>query len=183
MKKSKKLIIVTIIAILLELFVFNFRFFLINFSNLEKKTINNVEIVAEEEQNNNFNVYKQYKIKIDQEIDSVKLNFNKVSDKNIRIALNFTDEGEKFATKDYATIDYNKKNKNCEYCFINSQKKCLEISLAMESREDFELSGIELNTWYYEFNWIRVFAIILIATILIFWKEINNFFNARKKYK
>ena len=181
MKKSKKLIIVTIIAILLELFVFNFRFFLINFSNLEKKTINNVEIVAEEEQNNNFNVYKQYKIKIDQEIDSVKLNFNKVSDKNIRIALNFTDEGEKFATKDYATIDYNKKNKNCEYCFINSQKKCLEISLAMESREDFELSGIELNTWYYEFNWIRVFAIILIATILIFWKEINNFFNARKK--
>ena len=92
MKKSKKLIIVTIIAILLELFVFNFRFFLINFSNLEKKTINNVEIVAEEEQNNNFNVYKQYKIKIDQEIDSVKLNFNKVSDKNIRIALNFMDE-------------------------------------------------------------------------------------------
>ncbi len=181
MKKNKSFFTLIIITILLELFIFNFRFFVIKFSRLKKEQINTYEILREDKES----VIKSQEIKIviNKKVQGVKLNFEDLSDKNINVNVSFKDEGEIYSRKDYTNIVYNQKLKNTEYFVYNSQGNCKELYLYITSTGDFHLENIEINTWYYHFNFLRVLIILLVGTFLLYYKEINIYFENRKKLR
>ncbi len=181
MKKKKIFFTLIIITILLEIFVFNFRFFVVKFSGLKKEQINTYEILKEDKESMVKN--QEIKITINKKVQGIKLNFENLSDKNINVNVSFKDEGEIYTRKDYTNIVYNPKFTNSEYFVYNSQGNCKEIYLYIESTEDFHLENIEINTWYYHFNFLRVFIIILVGTFLLYYKEINIYFEKRKKLR
>ena len=122
MDKRKKIFWLIIITILLELFVFNFRYFVVTFSDLNNKKITEFERLDKKEQDGI--IQQQIIIPLNKQINAVKLNFKELSDKTIEVSTQFVDEGEKYTFKNYITLFYNKNFKNSEYFVLNTQGKC-----------------------------------------------------------
>ena len=177
LKKIHKTLIVVLIIIILELTVFNFRYFLIRFSGLSNETI---DVNDDNLSSNDFNGFlfkKTYKIKLNNKIKGIKLNLSQDTNyKEIKITPKFKDETKKNEFKELEQFKYMPKYKNREYVVLNSQKNCLELEFDLESNGNFKIESIELNTWYFEFNWIRVLSLIVFACLVMYYREINNHF-------
>ncbi len=183
-KKLKKLLLAILIIILLEVTLFNFRYYTNKMSGLKSELIEvNKENITEKKYDG-FKFEKTYKITINKEIDSVKLKLSQDSNnKIIKITPKFTDESSKFKEKELDEIQYIPNYKNREFIPITSQEKCIDLIFEMESNGNFEIESIEINTWYFEFNFFRVITLLLISCIVLYRKEINNYFEIHQTDK
>ena len=186
LKKLNKMIIAIFIIILLEVTVFNFRYYTTKFSGLEKEMI---EVTQENVVKNRYQGYetiKEYKININKKVKGIKLNiYVDEPDKDVQIDTVFTDASAKNARKELDSITYNEKYRKIEYIVLNSQGECIELNLKCTSESFFSVRGIEINTWYFEFNIYRVAILFIVSLIILYRKEINEFFEKdekRKKY-
>lgn len=183
MKNLKKLIKAIIIVLLLEITVFNFRYYTTKLSGLEKETI---EISQENVTSNDYKeneFVKEYTILLNKEVQGIKLNIQQEENENIVIEPTFTDGSAKYEKKSLNSIVYNQKYRNSNYIVLNSQEECIELKLRVISLDVCRIKSIEINTWYFEFNIYRVIVLISIVSIIIYRKEINSFFEKHKKAK
>ena len=185
LKKLQKLLIAIMVIILLELTVFNFRYYTTKMSRINPETIEISKENLTEKKYDGYVFEKTYTIKLNTtEVRGIKLNISQDSDyKEIKITPKFKDESQKYTFKKLESFNFIPKYKNREYIVLNSQENCIELELEMESNGDYNLESIEINTWYFEFNWFRVCMIIIISTILLYYKEINNYFKKHTNKK
>lgn len=184
LKKTKKLFIAIIVVILLELTVFNFRYYTTKISALEHKTIelSQENLVFDEYDGKNYK--KTYSINLNEEIKGIKINSSQEHDYDeISITPKFKDASNKYTYKVLDEVKYMPRYKNREYIVLNSQKNCLLLDLEMSSSNNFDVSSVEINTWYFEFNLFRVLVLILISSAILYRKEINNYFQKNPKEK
>ena len=180
LKSIKKFIFVVLIVLFLELTLFNFRFYTTSFSSLDHKVVK----VTKENIKVNEKSVKKYSFKINERVKNIKLNIKeKNKNKEITITPKFTDESSRYKYKVLDDAKYMSKYKNSDYIVLNSQKKCLNLLLVLKSSSDFNLKSIELNTWYFDFNFFRVIILILVFTFVVYKNEINCFFDKNSKYK
>ena len=184
MKKIQKALIIIIAILLSELTLFNARYYINKKSGLENEIIvlkrDNLTSYYYED----FTFNKIYTIKLNTKIKGIKLNLiQNNNNKEIIITPKFKDESSKYQEKELETFTYLPSFKNREYIVLNSQEKCTELQFEMKSKGNFHIQSIELNTWYFEFNWLRVCCLILISLFIIYKKEINNYFEKNPKSK
>ena len=184
LKKLQKLIIAIATIILLELTVFNFRYYTTIISGLNHETIELTKENLVENEYDGFKFEKTYSIDLNKKVRGLKLNIEADSDnKIIEITPKFKDQNAKYTEKELEFVKYTPKYKNAEYIVLNSQENCLSIELSMASTGNFNLESIEINTWYFKFNIFRVCMLILISSIILYRKEINNYFEKNQKEK
>lgn len=184
MKKIQKALIIIIAILLSELTLFNARYYINKKSGLENEIIvlkrDNLTSYYYED----FTFNKIYTIKLNTKIKGIKLNLiQNNNNKEIIITPKFKDESSKYQEKELETFTYLPSFKNREYIVLNSQENCIELQFEMKSKGNFHIQSIELNTWYFEFNWLRVCCLILISLFIIYKKEINNYFKKNPKSK
>ncbi len=186
MKKNKiqKKVLAIFLIILLEFSVFNFRYYMNKIFGLNSEVIELNKEHLTTSKYDGFKFEKEYKVKIGKEVKGIKLKILQDSSyKEIKITPKFTDESSRYKEKELDEIRYLPTYKNREYIVINSQERCLDLTLEMESNGNFNLESIEINTWYFEFNWVRVLILILISSIILYRKEINKYFEKHSSDK
>lgn len=184
LKKIPKPIIAIVVILLLELTIFNFRFYIMKLSGLENEVIELKRENLTSYKYDDFTFEKEYTIKVNKKIKGIKLNLTQNNNnKEIKITPKFKDEGQKYTFKELEQFEYISKYKNREYIVLNSQNNCTELQFQMESKGNFHIESIEINTWYFEFNWFRVCSLILITLFIMYRKEINNYFEKNPNNK
>ncbi len=184
LKKAIIIIVALLVVLLLELTVFNYRYYFTKLSGLSNEIINVSDDNITSSEFDGFTFKKTYTIKLNKKIKGIKINLSQDTDyKEIKITPKFKDESKKYEFKKLEQFKYMPKYKNREYVVLNSQGNCLEFEFDMESNGDFKIESIELNTWYFEFNWIRVISLIVISFIVMYYKKINNYFEKNQKDK
>ena len=177
LKKFRKLFIIIFIIILLELTVFNYRYYATQFSGLESRVIklSSKNLIISEE--DNLSINKTYQVLLDENVIGMKLNIlQELADTEITIIPEFKDESNAYTYKTLEVISYRSQYKNREYIPLNPQGKCKEIVIELKCNSKYVLDSIEINTWYFEFNWLRVIMFILFASFVAYYKDINKFF-------
>lgn len=179
-KNIKKLFLLLMVVLTLELTLFNFRYYETKLSRLEHKTMKMYKNNLFEDKDKT----KKYSIVLDEKIKGIKVNIKqKNKDEEVSIITKFKDESSKYDFKVLDEIKYLSKYKNGEYITLNSQGKCIYLELDMNSNSNFNVESVELNTWYFDFNIFRVCMLIIISSIIIFKKEINDYFEKNNKRK
>ena len=177
--------------LLLELTLFNFRYYTTTMSGLKPQTIEITEKnlasqrVMEPRGSENMPsnaphisiTEKVYTVSLNQPVNGIRLNLSSESENSeITVSPNMTDESSKYKKKELEEKTCSPKYHNSEYIAFTPQGKCIDLELKMTSDGDFNLDSIEINTWYFSFNWIRVCTLLFIAILLICRKPVNHFF-------
>lgn len=180
MKKRIKTIIFVVVVILTEIFVFNFRYFEVKLSNLKEKEIKVEDAYIINEQYENTKLVHEIEIPLNEEIKNVRLNMDTKTIKNVLIEIEFIDKSQNYEWKKLDNIIYNNKYKNSNYIVLNSKQECQKIRLKIYANSKVNLNSITVNTWYFDFNIIRVIVILLVGILIANFKKVNNFFDKNK---
>ena len=182
-KEIIKFIILVIITILLEITLFNFRYWQIKFSGLEEKIINvDKENILYETVEYDQNV-KNIEVDINEKVNGIKLDISTDSKENVEITTKFSDNSAKYDEKYLDDVIYNSEFKNSEYIVLNSMQECKKVNFTIKSNDVVDLKSITINTWYFNFNIYRVLLIILVLIILSNVNNINNHYEKNPEMK
>jgi len=187
MKKSTKKIIgflvIVLIAVFLEITLFNFRYWQVKTSGLEEKQISVNEENIKNDVYEEFKFKKEIEVELDEKVLNLKYNISTNSKKNVVISTKFVDNSAKYEEKELEDIVYNVDFKDSDYLVLNSMQECKKINIEIESHNTVNIDSITINTWYFDFNIYRVLTIIIVAMLIANLKDINEFFEKNKEYK
>lgn len=172
MKKNySKILINLIIALFLEVIVFNITSYRVLLGNFEKKEFTQFEFVQ----------YQGSKAilkldNIDKEIATVKVNFNKYVDDTREYRIYFSDE----TSSDYRGLNskiYVPENEKSKYIplYLSGKVNSIEIAIDKDIYENDNLDSIVINEKIpFEFNIIRFLIVFGILISIFFWKYEEN---------
>ena len=168
----------------MELTLFNFRYYTNKIYSLDKQTIkvDKKEIIDDQENERN-KIVKEYTIELDETVKGIKLNISQENENSITIKTSFLDQEAQYLLKKLNEKTYNPNYTNSDYIVLNSEGHCKLIKIRAASNSEFKLDSIDINTWYFEFNILRVIILLSITTIILYRKEINNAFKSEKRKK
>lgn len=182
-KKTIQFLIIILVAVFLEITLFNFRYWQVRASGLEEKRINISKENIKSETYENFKFKKEVEVELDEKVLNLKYNISTNSKKNVVISTKFVDNSAKYEEKKLEDIVYNVDFKDSDYLVLNSMQECKKINIEIESYNTVNIDSITINTWYFNFNIYRVLTIIVITMIIANLKLINEFFEKNKQYK
>ncbi|MCI8411652.1 MAG: hypothetical protein HFJ40_04330 [Clostridia bacterium] len=182
-KQIIKFIILVIITILLEITLFNFRYWQIKFSGLEEKIIDITQENIQYETVEYGKNIKNIEIDIDEKVHGIKLNIDTCDKENVVITTKFSDNSAKYDEKYLEDVIYNVDFKNSEYIVLNSMQECQKIKFTIKSGNTLNLDSITINTWYFDFNIYRVLLLIFFVMFFSNVKNINNYYEKNPDMK
>lgn len=182
-KKIIQFLVIILVAIFLEITLFNFRYWQVKSSGLEEKQITINEENIKNDVYEDFKFKKEIEIELDEKVLNLKYNISTNSKKNVVLSTKFVDNSAKYEEKELEDIVYNVNFKDSDYLVLNSMQECKKINIEIESYNTVNIDSITINTWYFDFNIYRVLTIIVIAMIITNLKSINDFFEKKKEYK
>ncbi len=170
-RNCSKILINLIIALFLEVIVFNITSYRVLLGNFEKREFNQFESIK----------YQGSKVilkidKINTELVTVKVNFNKNVDNAREYRISFSDE----TSSDYRRLDskiYIPENEKSKYMplYLSGKVNGIEIEIDKDIYENNCLDNIVINEKIpFEFNMIRFFIVLGILIVRFFWKYEEN---------
>lgn len=172
MKKNySKILINLIIALFLEVIVFNITSYRVLLGNFEKKEFTQFEFVQYQGSKAILKIDN-----IDKEIATVKVNFNKYVDDTREYRIYFSDE----TSSDYRGLNskiYVPENEKSKYIplYLSGKVNSIEIAIDKDIYENDNLDSIVINEKIpFEFNIIRFLIVFGILISIFFWKYEEN---------
>lgn len=172
MKKNySKILINLIIALFLEVIVFNITSYRVLLGNFEKKEFTQFEFVQYQGSKAILKIDN-----IDKEIATVKVNFNKYVDDTREYRIYFSDE----TSSDYRGLNskiYVPENEKSKYIplYLSGKVNSIEIAIDTDIYENDNLDSIVINEKIpFEFNIIRFLIVFGILISRFFWKYEEN---------
>lgn len=180
MKKYTKYLIILIIALFLEVIVFNITSYRILFGNYEKKNYNELEFQYYSEDNTKAFVKVN---NINTEVGTIKLIFkneNEVRKYKIYYADDTTDEFLGLNSKFYIP---NEEKSQYMPLYLSGDVKAILIEIDKQTYDNGNLEGVIINEKIpFEFNLIR-FTIFLVIEYLIYFIKYSNIFKEQYSIK